>query len=309
MTIHPNFIGCDIAKAVIDLFDPRTGKTSHLANEPAVLAAFASGLDPARDILVMEATGSADRLLRHVLAAHAIAFVRVNPTMVRRFAQARGRLAKTDRIDARSLAAFGTMFQPNADPPPDPERERLAALARRRDQLVEARAIERRHLQDAFDPIVRTDIADAIAALDARIAAIETEIEAQARAMRGVQAEIERLVTAPGVGKVTALTLIAHMPELGRLSPKTAASLAGLAPMNDDSGARKGKRRIRGGRPRVRRALYMAALGAVRASTPLRAFYTALAARAASKKLALIAVARKLLTILNAMIRDKKTYA
>jgi transposase len=215
----------------------------------------------------------------------------------------------TDRIDARSLAELGALFQPDADPPPDPERERLAALARRRDQLVDARAVERRHLHEAFDPIVIADIEAALAALDIRITRIESEIKAQADGMAGATAEIERLVTAPGVGPVTALTLLAHMPELGQLSPKAAASLAGLAPMNDDSGSRKGKRRIRGGRPRVRRALYMAALGAVRASTRLRTFYTALAARAASKKLALIAVARKLLTILNAMVRDKTEYS
>lgn len=309
MTIHPNFIGCDIAKTALDLFDRRTGKASHLANDLAPLTAFAAGLDPHRDIVVMEATGSADRLVRHVLAAHGIAFVRVNPTMARRFAQARGRLAKTDRIDARSLAEFGALFQPDADPPPDPDRERLAALARRRDQIVEARAVERRHLHEAFDPVVIADIEAAIAALDARITGIESQIDAQTEAMSGVTAQIERLITAPGVGPVTALTLLAHMPELGELSPGAAASLAGLAPMNDDSGSRKGKRRIRGGRPRVRRALYMAALGAVRASTRMRAFYTALAARAASKKLALIAVARKLLTILNAMLRDRRNYA
>ena len=148
-----------------------------------------------------------------------------------------------------------------------------------------------------------------IAILSERIAAIETAIDEQMKS--GDLAEgARRLTSAPGVGKVTALTLrFAHMPELGSLSPKTAASLSGLAPFNDDSGKRSGRRRIKGGRPRVRKALYMAALGAIRASSRLRAFYQTVKARTGAAKAAIIAVTRKLLTILNAMQRDKTQFA
>lgn len=309
MTIHQNHLGCDIAKRAIDIYDPRSDRLTRIANEEDAIRAFAAGLDPKHDFVVLEATGSHDRLLRHCLARAGIAHARINPMMARRFAQARGRLAKTDRIDARSLAELGALFRPPAQKPPCASHERLAALARRRDQLVEARARERRQRDAAFEPFVIADIEAAIAQLSTRIEALEAEIDRHVNSRDDLAEQTRRLTTAPGIGPVTALTLIAHMPELGSLSPGAAASLAGLAPFNDDSGNRSGRRRIRGGRPRVRRALYMAALGAIRASVRFNAFYAAIAARAGSKKTAIIAVARKLLTILNAMQRDKTAFA
>lgn len=308
MTIHHSFIGCDIGKDMIDVFDPRTGRFCRLCNDEATLSAFARRLDPLRDRVVLEATGHCDRLLRLCLTQAGIGFARVNPKTARRFAEARGRLAKTDRIDARSLCEMGTMFNLVAEPAPCPARERLAALVRRRDQLVEARAIERRHLGDAFDPAIRADIEAMIVILGEKIAAIEVLIDDQMKSER-LGEEADRLTSVPGVGKVTALILLAHMPELGRLSPKAAASLAGLAPFNDDSGRRSGRRRIKGGRPRVRKALYMAALGAIRASRRLRSFHEAVAVRTGAAKAGIIAVARKLITILNAIIRDKTKFA
>lgn len=309
MTLHHNYIGCDIAKAAIDVFDPRAGRLLRIANAAAAVRAFVAGLDPRQDFVVLEATGSHDRLLRFALAAAGIAQARLNPMMARRFAEARGRLAKTDRIDARSLSELGAMFRPAANRPPCAARERLAALARRRDQLVEARAREKRHLEAAWDPFVIADIEAAIAALGGRIAALEAQIARQMEHTDGLREQARLLASAPGVGPVTALTLLAHLPELGTLSPKGAAALAGLAPYNDDSGKRQGRRRIRGGRPRVRRALYMAALGAIRASARFKAFYAAVATRSGAKKAALIAVARKLLICLNAMLRDKTAFA
>jgi transposase len=308
MTLHPNYLGCDIAKRFVDLFDPRGGKHQRLANEPEALALFAATLDPDRDIVVLEATGSHDRLMRHELAARGIGHVRLNPMTARRFAQARGRLAKSDRIDARSLAEYGAAFHPAADAPPCPGRERLAVLARRRDQLVEARAVELKHRADAWEPVVIADIDAMIAVFDARIRDIEAIIERQLEADPHLAGQAEHLRSAPGVGPVTVLTLLAHMPELGELSPKAAAALAGLAPFNDDSGQRTGRRTIAGGRSRVRKALYMAALGAIRANARFSAFYQALAARSGSKKLAIVAVARKLLVVLNAMMRDNKAF-
>ena len=133
MTLHPNFIGCDVSKDTLDLFDPESGRYRRVANQLEALQDFAASLEPGRDIVVLEATGHHDRLLRHALAARGIGYVRLNPVTARRFAEARGRLAKTDRIDARSLADFGATFRPQPDIPPCAQRERLAALARRRD--------------------------------------------------------------------------------------------------------------------------------------------------------------------------------
>jgi transposase len=309
VTIQQNYIGCDISKQMLDIFDPQTGKFARIENQLAALQAFARTLAPDRDFLVFEATGHHDRLLRITLAEAGIAYARLNPVMVRRFAQSRGRLAKTDRLDARMLSQYGSLLRPCADAKPDLERERLAAFARRRDQLVDARARELRHLGEVFDAVIAADIQAVIAGLDARIAALETEIQRQIRTTDGLAERTLRLCSAPGVGKVTALTLISLMPELGHTSPKAIASLAGLAPMNNDSGQKRGLRSIKGGRRRVRSALYMAALGAIRASARFTAFYQAIALRSGSKKLALIATARKLLTVLNAMERTQKAFA
>jgi transposase len=308
--ILKNYIGCDISKAHLDFFDPLTGTFRHLPNRLRDIEAYVAGLDPARDFVVLEATGIHDRLLCHKLGAADIAFSRRNPVQTRRFAQAGKLLAKTDRVDARMLSDYGRRFTPEPDPKPCAERERIAALARRRDQLVEARAREQKHLGEAFDAEIIADIHQAIAELAARIGKIEAAIAtAIEQADAATAANYDILRSAPGVGPVTALALIAHMPELGARSPKTIACLAGLAPLNNDSGTRNGRKAIRGGRARVRRALYMAALGAIRKCARFRAFFEKIAARSASKKIALIAVARKLLTILNAMIRDQKTYA
>lgn len=204
---------------------------------------------------------------------------------------------------------MGAMFRPLADTPSCPGREPLVALARRPDQLVAARALELRHRDETTDITVLADIEAAIVGLSERIAALEAEVASHLERQGELAEQAERLTSAPGVGKVTAMTLLAHMPELGTISPKAIACLAGLAPFANESGTRTGRRSIRGGRPRVRRALYMAALGAIRANNRFRAVYQAVAQRSGSKKCAIVAVARKLITILNAMIRDQKHFA
>lgn len=308
--IQQNYIGCDVSKDALDLFDPARGRACRIANQTGAITAYVAGLDAGRDFVVMEATGIHDRELRHVLGNAGVPFTRRNPARIHHFAQSDRQRAKTDSLDAHMLADYGRRFTPAPDEPVCREREHLAALSRRRDQLVEARAVEKRHLSQAFDAEVAKDIARMIAILDERVAAIEAVIK---KTIHDVDISTAQdyaiLVSAPGVGSVTAVSLIALMPELGHRSPKTIAALGGLAPFNNDSGKKNGRRLIRGGRARVRRALYMAALGAVRKCSRMRAFYNAIATRSASKKLALIAVARKLLTILNAMIRDRKTYA
>ena len=306
--IDQNYIGCDVSKARLDFFDPARGRHCRIANEAEAMAAFVAGLRPGVDFIVMEATGSYDRLLRLALSAGGVAFSRHNPQHTHHFSRSAGRRAKTDRLDAVMLAEYGRLHTPAADAAPDAQRKRLQALARRRDQLVDIRAREKKHLAEAFDADVCADIAALVAVLDARIAALETAIGNAIRQSRELAQDYAILTSAPGVAAVTALTLIAHMPELGHRSPKTIAALAGLAPIANESGKRSRRSAIAGGRTRVRRALYMAALGAIRASARFKAAYDEIAARAGSKKLAIIAIARKLLVALNAMKRDQKQF-
>jgi len=316
--LEHNYIGCDISKDRLDFFDPAAGRHRQVANSQSAIAAYLATLDAGRDFVVMEATGSHDRLLRHALADAGIAFARCNPAHTHFYARSgpggskvgRAKIgqAKTDRLDAVMLADYGRSRQPPADPAPDEAIEHLQALNHRRDQLVEDRARNKKQLRLAFDAFIAADIATQIAFLEDHIKIIEKAIRAALKAM-GEPAGYDLLVSAPGVSLVTAATLIAQMPELGKRSPKTIAALAGLAPIDDQSGKTRHRSRIRGGRHRVRHALYMAALGAIRANQRFTAAYKAIADRSKSKKLAIIAVARKLLVTLNAMIRDRKRFA
>jgi transposase len=304
-----HYVGCDVSKDALDFYDGSGRRHRRIANEEAAIKAYVAGLDRARSFVVMEATGVHDRLLRHVLAEAGVAFSRHNPKHTHHYAQSRPGLAKTDRLDAVMLAEYGRRHQPAAAPAPCVKSERLQSLARRRDQLVEIRAAQKTILSQAFDADVAADITTLIATLDKHIDAIEALIKAAIRERQETAGDYQLLTSAPGVATVTALTLIAHLPELGQRSPKSIAALVGIAPINNDSGRQNRRRPIRGGRSRVRRALYMAALGAIRACHRFRSAYEAIAARSGSKKLAIVAVARKLLVSLNAMIRDQKSFA
>ena len=309
MTIHPCYIGCDISKSHLDIFDPLTTKLTRIANTQAAIAGHLSSFATRAVIVVYEATGRYDTALRRGLEAAGIPGCRTNPAMARQFARATGRKAKTDRVDAMMLSDLGRCLTPPADPPACALRTRLADLATRRDQLVALRAAEKNHLEKTEHPDIVASIHAVIAGLSEQISQITKKIEALIAAEQTLHEEARRLQSAPGVGPVTAVTLLARMPELGTLTPKTAAALAGLAPFNHDSGKLRGRRCISGGRGRVRRALYMAALSAIKTPGTLRDMYQRLTARGTAKKAALIAVARKLLTILNAMARDKKNFA
>lgn len=307
--IEQNYVGCDVSKQKLDFFDEGRERHVCIANRAEAIAAYVAGLSADRDFVVMEATGVHDRLLRHILAKAGVAFSRHNPAHTHHYARSARTRAKTDRLDARMLAGYGRRYRPAADPAPCEKTERLQALARHRDHLVEVRARWKRHLDEAFEAEIAAEIETMIADLGMRIKGLEGRIAEVIRKAGDAATGYALLVSAPGVAAITALTLIAHMPELGARSPKAIAALAGLAPFDHESGKRKHKSAIRGGRSRVRRALYMAALGAIRANDRFNTFYTALAARSGSKKLAIIAVARKLLVTLNAMIRDKSTFA
>jgi transposase len=309
MTIAHRFIGIDVCKTHLDIYEEATAKSKRIANDSAAITAMLGQWPRAGLRVIFEATGSYDRTLRSALEAAAIAYVRVNPARARDFARATSALAKTDAVDARLLAGMGRALALAPAQATDPLRQRLARLQRRRDQLVAARADEKKRLATAEDEEVRASIMQHIVWIDAEIARLQRVIDHLVAGSVELAALRNRLQTAPGVGPVTALTLIALMPELGQRSAKTIAALAGLAPFNNDSGAFRGQRHIKGGRGRVRRALYMAALAAIRKVPRLAAHYRNVRSRSGHAKVAIIAVARKLLVALNAMARTGQPFA
>lgn len=307
MSVAHRFIGIDICKYHLDVYDDGTGTCQRIDNQPQAIAAMLASWSAAGVRVIFEATGSYDRALRTALDAANFAYVRVNPARARDFARAVSALAKTDAIDARLLARMGRALDLAPSLPVDPSREKLAHLHRRRDQLVATRADEKKRLGPAEDG-VRASIVAHIAWIDAEIGRLEADIDcllANSPELLGLRRHLQ---SAPGVGPVTALTLIAHMPELGKRSGKTITALAGLAPFNNDSGAFRGQRHIHGGRRRVRQALYMAALTAMRKVPRLAAHYRNVISRSGHAKVAIIAVARKLLVALNAMVKSKQPF-
>lgn len=307
MTIHPDVIGIDVSKAFLDIFDVERGRPERFPNDAEAVHALAQRLrQRPHGYAIFEATAPYDKHLRAIFTAQGIAFARVNPKQARHFAKATGCKAKTDAIDAQTLAKMSQVLTPPAPAVSDPHREELMALHRRRDQLVADRAAEQVRLREVGD--LHGSCARHIVWLNAEIEHFEALI-ADAIAADAALAEDMRLIrSVPGIGPVGATTLLAQMPELGTLSPKTAAALAGLAPFNVDSGKRRGVRQIAGGRKRVRQALYMAAVTAVRARARFAGLYQALLARGKPTKVAVIAIARKLIVILNAVMRDRTAF-
>jgi transposase len=308
MKIHPGSIGIDVSKTHLDVFDADTDTITRIANDDAAVAGLAARLAGRSVFVVFEATGRYDGRLRRALAAAGVAFARVNPEQARHFAKANGIRAKTDQVDARLLAAMAGRLDLRTVPVDDEERRTLADLAARRDQLVMDRQKEKVRRSEGAE-LWRDSIERHLAFYDAEIAEIESQIRDLTRKSALLAKAIGLLRSIPGIGPVAALTLVALMPELGRLSPKAAAALAGLAPFNRDSGAFRGIRSIAGGRKRVRDALYMAANAARRSRSRFAAFFDDLIQRNKPFKVAIIAVARKILVTANAVLRDQMPFA
>jgi transposase len=307
MIISPDVAGIDVSKHHLDIF--HAGSASRIPNTPEALSGPVGAWAAAGVFVLFEATGAYDRILRGALAEAGVAHARVNPGRARDFARAAGFLAKTDPVDAVMLAAMASTLRPSVAPPPDADREALTALIRRRDQLVAMRAMERTRASEAADTFMRKDIEAHLEWLDQRVRDLDSAIRQAVRDSESLARQAALLRTAPGVGPVAAHVCIALLPELGQRSPKTIAALVGLAPLNADSGQKRGQRLIRGGRKRVRDALYMAALAAIRCNPGFAAFYKRLRDAGKAPKVALIAVARKLLIALNGMVRDNKAFA
>jgi len=303
MTSTAIFVGIDIAKAdfVVACCPERRGWRA--TND---LEGIAATVDRVRalapTLIVVEATGGYETALVAALVAVALPVVVANPRQVRDFAKATGQLAKTDQLDAQLIALFAEQVHPDPRPLPDAVLQQLEALITRRRQLLDMLTAEGNRLEHAAAPI-RREIPRHLRWLERRIAAVDRDLDDTIQKSPAWRAKENLLRTVPGIGPVVSRTLLADLPELGRLNRKQIAALVGVAPLARDSGTLRGKRVVWGGRAPVRAVLYMGALVATRRNPALRAFYRRLLDAGKPKKVALIACMRKLLTILNAMMR------
>jgi transposase len=304
---HPTVIGIDVSKAELVIGVHPAGETWTSATTPPALDRLVTRLrDHHPDLIVMEATAGYELPVAAACAAAQLPVAIVNPRQVRAFAQAIGRTAKTDAIDAAVLALFGARVHPAPRPIPDAQTQALAGLVTRRRQLLEMLGAERRRLDQAppTGPITR-DLRNHIRWLERRVGDVDDEIGTAVQASAVWRVHEDLLRTVPGIGPTTARTLLAELPELGQLDRRAIAALVGVAPFNCDSGQVRGQRHIWGGRASVRASLYMAALVASRHNPVLAVFYRRLRQLGKPAKVALVAVMRKLLTMLNAIIKHQ----
>jgi transposase len=305
--MEPCAVGIDVSKASLQIAVAPSGEQWTSDTTPTALEALVQRLRAvAPTVIVVEATGGYERALVAHCAAAALPIAVINPRQTRAFAQALGRTAKTDPLDAAVLAEFGARVAPAPRAVADAATQALAALVTRRRQVLEMIGMERSRLDQAppTGKITR-DLRQHIRWLERRLADVDDEIGTTIQASPMWRVQDDLLRTVPGIGPTTARTLLAELPELGRLDRRAIAALVGVAPFNCDSGQYRGQRHIWGGRASVRTALYMAALVASRYNPVLRAFYQRLRAAGKPGKVALVAVMRKLLTTLNAMIKHE----
>jgi transposase len=299
------YVGIDVAKDQLDVAQRPGTEAWSASNDDRGIADLVARLKALRPALVvLEATGGIELPLVGALAAVGLPVVVVNPRQTREFARATGRLAKTDAIDAQVLAQFAEAVRPALRPLPDAATQQLSGLVARRRQVVEMLTAEKNRLRAAA-PAVRDHIKEHILWLEHSLSDLDSELEQAIHSSDIWRAQDNLLQSAPGVGPVLSTTLLAELPELGSLNRKEIASLVGVAPLNRDSGTLRGKRTVWGGRSQVRAVLYMGTLVAARRNPVIRVFYQRLLAAGKPKKLALTACMRKLLTILNAMMRHQ----
>jgi len=304
----PVSVGIDVSKDHLDVHSRPSGEAVRLPNDADGLADLVARLAAVTpDRVVLEATGGYEAPAAAALAAAGLPVVVVNPRQARRFAEATGRLAKTDRLDAAALAHFAEAVRPDVRPFPDADARALAALVDRRRQLLGMRTAEQNRLGLAAAAVAR-GIQDHIAWLDRQLGRVDKDLAAAVEASPAWRAKDDLLQGVPGVGPVVSRVLLTELPELGTLSGRRIAALVGVAPMARDSGKKVGARRIAGGRAGVRSALYMGCLSAVRYNPAVRAYYDRLRAVGKAIKVAQVAAMRKLLVILNAMVRDNRPW-
>lgn len=304
-----HFVGIDVSKDRLDVHLRPSGESFAMARDGEALAALVERLRAlAPALVVMEATGGYETVVASAIAAAKLPLAVVNPRQIRDFARATGRLAKTDRLDAAAIAHFAEAIRPPARPVAEPEALALGELVARRRQVIEMIVAEGNRRRHASQRRIVRAIERHLDMLQAELSELDGDIDRAIRKSPAWQADADLLKSVPGVGPVTLRTLIAELPELGRLTRRKIAALVGVAPVNRDSGTMRGRRTIAGGRPAVRAALFMAALVASRANPVIAAHYKKLRAAGKTGKQALTACMRKLLVILNAILRDRKPW-
>jgi len=304
-----SFIGIDVSKQLLEVAAHEHDYQYRCANKASAFGELLAELIALRPaLIVLEATGGLERAVVAALHGAGLPVVVVNPRQVREFARALGQLAKTDRLDARVLAHFAAAIKPPLRPLKSQEETELDALSGRRDQLVEMLAEEKNRRAAAASDSVRAEIQAHLDWLRDRIAELDQQLKKLLRSSPRWQVKDQILQSTPGIGAVVSCTLLAQLPELGTLNRQQISKLVGVAPLNRDSGQQRGRRHIFGGRANVRRVLYMAALTASRCNPVIKAFYEHLRARQKPFKVAITACMRKLLTIINFMVRDGSSW-
>ncbi len=302
------FIGIDVAKSALAVFVDSTNEHLECLNQPKDIRKLARRLKKlSPTLIVLEATGGYETAATAVFSEFGLPFAVVFPKRVRQFALGLGIIAKTDDIDAQTIAYYGRIADIQAKPLPSDELRSLNALTTRRTQLIEMRIAEQNRL-DVSHPEIQKNIKKHLRWLENQIIAVEGEIAASIKEDQALQEKDDLLQSVPGVGKVLSSTLLTQLPELGILSNKQISALVGVAPFPRESGTWKGKRFCQGGRNSIRKVLYMASISASRFNPVIKQFYEQLLERGKLKKVALIACSRKLMTILNAMVRNNSNW-
>jgi transposase len=303
------FVGIDVSKDRLDVHVRPQGKIFATSRDDAGLAELVAELRQlAPELIVLEATGGYETVVASAIAAAQLPLAVVNPRRIREFAKAVGKLAKTDRLDAAIIAHFGEAVRPAIRPIEAAEAQALGEHVTRRRQVIEMIVAERNRARLVRQKAIQKSIERHLAVLQKELSEVDHDIDQAIRQSPVWQADAELLDSVPGIGKATTRVLIAELPELGKLDRRKIAALVGVAPYNHDSGKKAGRRAIGGGRPSVRAALFMAALVASRCNPVIAAHYEKLRAAGKTGKQALVACMRKLLVILNAMLRDRTAW-
>jgi len=306
--LYKFYIGIDVSKATLDVASSKNDSLLQFSNDQDGMQRLIKDIPSRKQtLIVLEASGGYEKKVANFLRQKKFNVAVVNAKRVRDFAKASGKLAKTDAIDARVIMRFGEAFNPQPQALSSPEAEKRLQSINRRAQLVRIIVLEKQHAEQSTERYKKS-IDKHIRFLQKELDQIEALLKEQFKQDNELQDKLMRLDEIQGVGGVTAMNILIHMPELGQVTAKEASALAGVAPFNKDSGRKTGKRETWGGRSRVRAALYMAILSAKKANATIKRFYDKLIARGKLKKVAIVACMRKLLIIMNAMLRDDSTW-
>jgi transposase len=303
------FVGVDVAKDTLEIYLPYSNQSLSIENAVEPINAFCLQIKKKRNLMViMEATGGYERLLVNQLSKNGIAAAVTNPRQVRDFAKGLGLDAKTDPIDAQVISKFGSVVQPAAMTEKSDHEKKHSALVTRRSQLLDMINQEKNRIKQTWDDDAKQSIRETLETLEKQLKSVDVQLAKMIADDTANARKIEILNSVIGVGPVTISTLIAELPELGEMNRGQVAKLVGIAPINRDSGKSNGRRSIGGGRAHVRRVLYMTALASIRHNPTIKAFYLHLKAKGKESKVAIVACMRKLITILNLMIKNNELW-